>query len=69
MQEQLVAFATALSSGDSNPSKGAHFVSIMGDGGPAFLRGVNEALKRIGPEGIRPRSSLPGWLSRAAKTN
>jgi outer membrane protein OmpA-like peptidoglycan-associated protein len=50
MQEQLISFATALKGGDANPSKGAHFVAIMGDGGAAFLRGLNEALKRIGPE-------------------
>ncbi len=50
MQEQLVAFATDLKAGADNPSKGAHFVSIMGDGGAAFLRGVNETLRRLGPE-------------------
>lgn len=50
MQEQLVAFATELKAGNRNPTKGAHFVSIMGDGGAAFFRGVNETLKRIGPE-------------------
>src|SRR5436305_7731316 len=32
MQENLVAFATALKSGESNPTKGVHFVAIMGDG-------------------------------------
>src|ERR1044072_5432242 len=32
MQENLVAFATALKSGESNPTKGVHFVAVMGDG-------------------------------------
>jgi OmpA-OmpF porin, OOP family len=50
MQEQLVSFASALKSGNANPDKGAHFVSIMGDGSASFLRGVNETLKRLGPE-------------------
>ena len=50
MQEQLIAFANELKGGNRNPSKGAHFVGIMGDGSAAFLRGVNETLKRLGPE-------------------
>ncbi len=49
MQEALVAFATALKQGDPNPKTGAHFVTIMGDGGAAFLKGVNDTLKRLGP--------------------
>ncbi len=50
LQEALVSFATALSQGDSNPSKGAHFCTIMGDGSATFLKGLNDALKRLGPE-------------------
>jgi outer membrane protein OmpA-like peptidoglycan-associated protein len=51
MSENLVAFATALKGGDSNPSKGVHFVGIMGDGSPSFLKGVNDVLgKKLGPE-------------------
>lgn len=49
MQEALVAFATELSQGNKNPAKGAHFVTIMGDGGAAFLKGVNDTLRRLGP--------------------
>lgn len=49
MQEALVAFAQALKNGDSNPTAGAHFVTIMGDGGAAFLAGVNSTLKKLGP--------------------
>src|SRR5882762_10470886 len=52
MQEALVAFATELKSGVSNPSKGAHFVAIMGDGSAAFLKGLNDTLRRIGPNYI-----------------
>src|SRR5438132_4763431 len=37
MQEALVAFATELKGGNPNPTKGAHFVAIMGDGSAAFL--------------------------------
>jgi len=50
MQENLVTFANELRGGNPNPSKGAHFVAIMGDGGATFLRGVNETLKKLGSE-------------------
>src|ERR1051326_7954557 len=49
MQEAPVAFATELKSGVANPTKGAHFVAIMGDGSAAFLKGLNDTLKRLGP--------------------
>ncbi|HZH98432.1 MAG TPA: OmpA family protein, partial [Fimbriimonadaceae bacterium] len=50
MQEALVAFATELSQGNPQPSNGAHFVAIMGDGAASFLAGLNSTLRRIGPE-------------------
>jgi OOP family OmpA-OmpF porin len=50
MQEALAAFATDLKAGHANPSKGAHFVGIMGDGSATFLKGLNDTLKRLGPE-------------------
>ena len=50
MQEALVAFATALKNGEDNPAAGAHFVTIMGDGGAAFLAGLNNTLRRLGPD-------------------
>jgi outer membrane protein OmpA-like peptidoglycan-associated protein len=50
MQEALVAFATELSQGAAQPTKGAHFVAIMGDGAATFLRGANEALARLGKD-------------------
>ena len=49
MQEALIAFASELKGGEAQPSKGAHFVAIMGDGSATFLKGVNDALKRLGP--------------------
>ncbi|RYG64790.1 hypothetical protein EON80_18565 [bacterium] len=50
LQEALVTFATQLSRGDRNPTQGAHFVTIMGDGGAAFIKGLNDSLNRIGPQ-------------------
>lgn len=50
MQEALVAFATELKSGKNNPTSGAHYVAIMGDGAATFLAGVNEALGRLGSD-------------------
>ena len=50
MQEAMVAFATELKGGNSNPSKGAHFVAIMGDGSATFLKGLNDTLKKIGSD-------------------
>lgn len=49
MQEALVAFATQLKNGQKQPSNGAHFVAIMGDGAPQFLTSINETLKKLGP--------------------
>jgi len=50
MQEDLVAFATELKGGNPHPTRGAHFVSIMGDGGAAFLKALNDTLERLGPD-------------------
>jgi outer membrane protein OmpA-like peptidoglycan-associated protein len=50
MQEGLIEFATELSRGNAQPKRGAHFVTIMGDGGAAFLAGLNEQLAKLGPE-------------------
>ena len=50
MGEALVAFATELKNGSANPSRGAHYVAIMGDGSATFLKGLNETLRKIGPE-------------------
>ncbi len=50
LQEALIAFATELKSGSANPSKGAHFVTIMGDGSAAFIKPLNDTLKKLGPQ-------------------
>lgn len=48
---QLYAFAGALHNGEANPSQGVHFVNWMGDGGPAYLAGLNDRIiKDFGPE-------------------
>lgn len=47
--EALVACATELQQGASECSRGAHFVTIMGDGGAAFIKALNDQLKRLGP--------------------
>jgi len=44
MQENLVAFASALKNGETQPKDGVHFVAIMGDGAAAFLKGLNDVL-------------------------
>ncbi len=50
MQEALVEFATQLSQGVAQPTRGTHFVCIMGDGAASFLAGLNENLDKLGPE-------------------
>ncbi len=50
MQAALVAFAEALKKGEANPSAGAHFVAIMGDGSATFLKGLNDKLSAISPD-------------------
>jgi outer membrane protein OmpA-like peptidoglycan-associated protein len=50
MREDLVAFANKLSQGEAHPTTGVHYVAIMGDGGAAFLKELNDVLGRLGPE-------------------
>lgn len=50
MQTQLIAFAKALKNGDPNPADGAQFVSVMGDGSAAFIAGMWDELKKLGPD-------------------
>ncbi len=50
MQESLAACATELSKGRKRCTNGATFAAIMGDGGPAFLAGLNDTLGKLGPE-------------------
>jgi OmpA-OmpF porin, OOP family len=50
MQEGLVTFATELKGGHAQPTGGAHFVTIMGDGAATFLKGLNDTLERLGSD-------------------
>lgn len=50
MQTQLIAFAKALKGGSPNPSDGAHFMAVMGDGSAATIAGMEESLRKLGPD-------------------
>ncbi len=50
MKKNIVAFASALASGNPNPTQGVPCVIVMWDGAPGFVTGVNEALTRLGAE-------------------
>lgn len=50
MKEGLVACANELHNGSDDCSTGYQFVTIMGDGGPYFLAGLNDQLAKFGPE-------------------
>ena len=52
MQNELVTFATELEKGNPQPSAGAHFVAIMGDGAAAFLQAINPKLEKLGDDYI-----------------
>jgi OOP family OmpA-OmpF porin len=52
MQGLMATFAEGLKKGEANPSAGAHFVAIMGDGSAVFLKGLNEKLEKLGPDFI-----------------
>ncbi len=47
MKAGLVACATELSQGAADCTSGIHFATIMGDGGPYFLAGLNEMLAKL----------------------
>jgi OOP family OmpA-OmpF porin len=50
MQALMATFAEGLKKGDKNPAAGAHFVAIMGDGSAVFLKGLNDRLRKLGPD-------------------
>jgi outer membrane protein OmpA-like peptidoglycan-associated protein len=61
MQAALVAFAEELKKSGGNPTKGTHFVVIMGDGAPTFLKGLNDKLVKLGPEYIAQVVGVLGY--------
>jgi OOP family OmpA-OmpF porin len=48
MGSQLINFATAFKKGNPQPSEGAHFMSVMGDGSAATIAGLLPDLKKLG---------------------
>jgi OmpA-OmpF porin, OOP family len=50
LQAEMVNFAEALKKGQANPTTGAHFIAIMGDGSATFLKGLNDTLAKLGPD-------------------
>src|SRR5947208_3622818 len=50
MQALMATFAEGLKKGEAQPPNGAHFVAIMGDGSAVFLKGLNDRLRKLGPE-------------------
>lgn len=50
MQTQIVAFAKALRDGNPQPSEGAHFMSVMGDGSAATIAGILSLMNELKPK-------------------
>jgi ABC-type nitrate/sulfonate/bicarbonate transport system substrate-binding protein len=50
MQALMATFAEGLKKGEAQPANGAHFVAIMGDGSAMFLKGLNDRLRKLGPD-------------------
>jgi outer membrane protein OmpA-like peptidoglycan-associated protein len=50
MQTDMLAFANELKGGAANPTKGPHFIIIMGDGGAQFFKGLNDQLDKLGKD-------------------
>src|SRR5215471_19963163 len=50
MQALMATFAEGLKKGEAQPANGAHFIAIMGDGSAMFLKGLNDRLRKLGPE-------------------
>lgn len=50
MQTQLIAFAKSLADGNPQPTEGAHYMAVMGDGSAATIAGMWDELKKLGPE-------------------
>ena len=52
MASLMATFAEGLKKGEANPAQGAHFIAIMGDGSAVFLKGLNDRLRKLGPDYI-----------------
>ncbi|HEX7597598.1 MAG TPA: OmpA family protein, partial [Polyangia bacterium] len=52
MASLMATFAEGLKKGEANPAQGAHFIALMGDGSAVFLKGLNDRLKKLGPDYI-----------------
>src|SRR5439155_1522754 len=50
MKADLISFATELKGGNPQPTSGAHFVQIMGDGYAQFAAAINPFLTKLGPD-------------------
>jgi OOP family OmpA-OmpF porin len=50
MMSEQVKFAEAVKKGDKCPSAGAAFTIIMGDGYPAYIKGAQETMKKLGQQ-------------------
>jgi outer membrane protein OmpA-like peptidoglycan-associated protein len=50
MQTQLIAFAKSLKGGTPQPTEGANFTAVMGDGSAAFIAGMTDELSKLGPD-------------------
>jgi len=61
MQDLLATFAERLKKGEMNPTQGAHFIAIMGDGSPSFFKALNERLAKLGPDYITQVVATGGY--------
>jgi OOP family OmpA-OmpF porin len=50
MQTQLIAFAKSLKGGNPQPTDGANYAAVMGDGSAAFIAGMTDELNKLGPD-------------------
>ncbi len=46
MKREQLAFIQAYAKGEKNPTVGVHFVTIMGDGAPAYISAMNEQIQK-----------------------
>jgi len=50
MQSMVIAFARAVKDGNPQPTEGAHFMAVMGDGSAATIAGMWDEMVKLGPE-------------------